>query len=109
VGVLHGGKGHEAMSDDRCDRCGKTIEARDPAYYIWLWVVARVNDELGPSATSSWDTTVAHVSEQFAGVPEELIASEVYARRSYLVCSKCKEYLIVKPLRRTEQDDVEER
>ena len=105
MGVLHRGESSEAMNAVRCDGCGKAIEARDAAYHVWLWVVARVNDGLDPSRLSNWDAVVAHVSEQLAGAPEEQIASEVYARRSYLVCLKCKEHMVSDPLHGTGVND----
>jgi hypothetical protein len=85
------------MSSETCARCGRTIHSHDAAFHVWLWVVARVNEDIAPSSEADWRQAVAQASERLAAVPEDEIASEVYARRSYLVCSRCKDHVVEAP------------
>lgn len=94
MGVLHSGKSSEAVSGVTCDRCGKTIDRREAAYHVWLWVVARVNRELPESSDVPWGEAVASITEKSASLSEDQQTSEVYARRSFLVCSGCKGHIL---------------
>jgi hypothetical protein len=96
------------MNDAFCDRCGRPIQQSDAAYLVWLWVVARVNDEIPPSVPRDWNEMVAQTAERFSAVPAEQIAAEVYARRSYLVCSTCKEQIVKNPFGRRDEQNAEE-
>ncbi len=82
----------------RCDRCGAGLSPTDVAYHVWIWVVARVGEEVREGPWSSLEEAVADVSSRRQGVPEELVASDVHAARSFLVCVSCKERLLADPL-----------
>jgi hypothetical protein len=96
------------MKRQTCDRCGRTLEATQISYHVWLWVVAQVNEETSVSGEADWDELVCRASERFADLSEELIASEVYARRSFLVCPQCKGCILEDPLHRHGIGDAEE-
>ncbi|MBN1424944.1 hypothetical protein JXA88_10340 [Candidatus Fermentibacteria bacterium] len=84
----------------RCDRCDRAIGPDDVAYLVWMWVVARVNDEL---VAGPWDgiaQAMADVAHCRGALPEEIVVADVHCRRSYLVCPACKERLLANPLGR---------
>jgi len=96
------------MNDVFCDRCGRSIEQGDAAYHVWLWVVARVNDEILPSAPRDWNEMVGQTAERFSVVPAEQIAAEVYARKSYVVCTACKKQIVNNPFGGSDEQNTKE-
>lgn len=84
----------------RCDRCDAIIPADGIAYHIWIWAVARVNDELQGGPWTGIREAVEAVAARSGGLPEALVASDVHCSRSFLVCTPCKEHLLANPLNR---------
>lgn len=82
----------------RCDRCGCEISDRETGFYVWMWIVAQVNEDI----TNTHRGTISEVAEdieyRMGPLPDYLVASDIYARRSYYICSRCKEILIANPL-----------
>ncbi len=82
----------------QCDRCGREIGLRETSYHVWVWVVASMNEELDGRVDEDLDQAVSQVTERLGPLPADLVASEVYARRSYFVCPWCQERILANPL-----------
>jgi len=82
----------------QCDRCGREITQRETAYHIWVWIVAAVNDVINNEQETSLADAVKDVEYRMGSIPEYLVTSDVYARKSYYICPQCKEILLANPL-----------
>jgi hypothetical protein len=81
-----------------CDRCGNEIPDDVTGYDVWVWVVAAVPGEVGNAPDVSVSEIVEDLEYRMGTLPEYLITSDVYARRSYRICQRCKEIIIANPL-----------
>ncbi len=83
-----------------CDKCGRSIlgDSSSRTFSVWIWVLADIPEETEDERRIDLDELVEEVTHKLGPLPDYMVASEVFSRKRYRICSRCKEQFLANPL-----------
>lgn len=79
----------------KCNRCGLELGPGIGKYIYTVIFAADVDFEL--SLEGAGDADIDALLRELENIPEEEIMAQVYQKRVFIICRRCKEYLARHP------------